>query len=303
MTPLRPVQSPVFVDVIRNPGDPFQILDRYYITAATLTKWTKHALAENLQAGSISSYIGRRTNDYVAGMYTFGSIGGVRELTYVPQYNYWKPALPPAPARLILPSESTAIASALDQSGDTNLFVAASSGLYLYTPDTQYDQALGTLVVPNVVVGGVNLFANVTTPSASTTGGQTVVWILNTQGVLFHVDCPAGSESNPSAWTSPLPFAEGINHYSFYLNSSCSSSIVLFAYSSGDGLLQYTQQPSGEWVQRSIALPTVDINDYIEFTSFTTRISLKDENGSPVPLTQVMLTSEVAVSVYVDNTY
>lgn len=291
-----------FVDVIRTPGDPLQILDRYYITPSTPTKWCKHALAANLQAGSISSCLGHRTNDYVPGIYTFGTIGGQQELIFVPQYNYWNPMLAPSPARLALPPQSRAIASALNQGGDTNLFVAAADGLHVYTPDNQHDSASATLVVPNVIVGDVDLFANAQSLSASTVGNKTVVWVLNAQGELFHLDCLAGSEATPSDWSHPVPFSNGINQYAFYLNSSASNT-VLFAHSSANTLLQFTQQPSGEWVQRGIMLPTTDLGKFVEYTSFTSHIIIQNDYGAPVPQTSVALTSAVSVPVYINNTY
>ncbi|KAH7353145.1 hypothetical protein BKA66DRAFT_598166 [Pyrenochaeta sp. MPI-SDFR-AT-0127] len=277
-----------FVDVIRSPGDPLQILDRYYITPSSPTKWCRHTLAANLEAGSISSVLGHRSNDYVPGIYTFGMIGGKQELIFVPQYNYWNPNLAPSPARLTLPPQSSAIASALDGNGETTY--------------NQHDSATATLVVPNVVIGGVNLFAGVRSLSASTVNSKTVVWAMNAQGELFHTDCPAGSETTISAWSYPVPFAAGITQYAFYLNNSASNT-VLFAYSSGDELLQFTQQSSGEWVQRSIMLPTTDMSNYVEYTSFTTHIAVQDDYGAPVPSTSIAVTSEVPVPVYINNTY
>jgi len=77
----------IFVDIIRKPGDPLKLLDRYYISPGGSPKWNLQKLAADLAAGSISSCLGQRTGDPVPGIYTFGSIGGTQELIFTPQYN------------------------------------------------------------------------------------------------------------------------------------------------------------------------------------------------------------------------
>ena len=75
----------IFVDVVRHPGDPLGLLDRYYITPGGSPQWNLHKLAADLAAGSISSCLGQRTNDPIPGIYTFGTIGGQPELMFTPQ--------------------------------------------------------------------------------------------------------------------------------------------------------------------------------------------------------------------------
>lgn len=112
-----------FVDVLRSPSDPLKLLDRYYIqprsTPSSTPQWVRHTLAADLAAGSISSCLGHRTDDYVPGMYTFGTIATKRELICTPQYNYFRPAVAPNTALLTLPDGATAIASALNGAGDS----------------------------------------------------------------------------------------------------------------------------------------------------------------------------------------
>ncbi|KAH8686166.1 hypothetical protein BGZ61DRAFT_533733 [Ilyonectria robusta] len=288
-----------FVDVIHSPTND---LDRYYVLSSGLTKWVRHPWAINLGAGLIDSCLGRRTGDEIPGIYTFGSLEGTKELIFVPEYNFWDQNLQPPLARLQLPQQPGTIASALNSSGYSNLFVAAASGLYVFAPNAQYDGASGTLVVPDATIGGVDLFANITSLAAYTAGNKTVVWALGQQGQLFHVDCTAGEETTPSAWSTPVPFSANINQFAFFLNAA-STNIVLFAYSSGQDILQFTQQPSGEWVQRHILMPPSESSKYVEFTSFTTRIALQDDYGSPIPFQNMNITSEVPVSVYINDTY
>jgi hypothetical protein len=297
-----PVQN-CFVDILRNPGNPLKLLDRYYIQPGSSPQWVRHTLAADLKAGSISSCLGHRTDDFVPGIYTFGAIGNTQELIYSPQYNFFRPAVAPNAARLTLPAGSTSIASALNSNGDTNLFVAAAGGLYLFTPDNQGDQSSPVLVVPSSTIAQINILGGVSSLSASTTSTRTVVWGLNAQGDLFYVGCPAGSEATASAWSIPIPLSSGVEGFAFYLNIHASNN-VLFAHLSGQQLQQLTQDPvTGAWTQRSILLPATKVDDIIEYNSFTTHISITDGNGSPVANTPVTVTSTSPVSVYINNVY
>ncbi|PMD35109.1 hypothetical protein L207DRAFT_517206 [Hyaloscypha variabilis F] len=298
----NPVQN-CFVDIMRTAGDPLALLDRYYITPGSTPQWAKHTLAIDLKAASISSCLGHRTNDYVPGIYTFGTIGTTRELIYAPQYNFFRPAVAPLASRLTLPAGATAISSALNGNGDTNLFVAGTGGIYVFTPDNQGDGSSPVLAVPSSTLAQINILAGVSELSASTTSSRTVVWALNAQGSLVHTYCPAGQEATASAWSTPIPLCSGVEGFAFYLNMAASNN-VLFAHLSGAQLLQLTQDPlTGTWSQRNILLPATAINDMIEFNSFTTHISIYDANGLPVTNTPVTLTSTSPVTVYINNVY
>ncbi|KAF5650608.1 putative RNA-directed DNA polymerase from transposon X-element [Fusarium sp. NRRL 52700] len=297
----KPGTLTCFVDVIRNPTSSVQVIDRYYVLSSGLTRWVRHALPDNVQPGLIYSCLGRRSGDSIPGIYTLGAIEGTQELIYVPEYNFWDKNVQPLLSRLQLPPQVGAIGTAFNNSGCSNLFLAAASGLYVFGPDGQHEGASGTLVVPNNIVGGIDMFANITTLSAYTLGNKTVVWALGQQGQLFHMDCPAGEETSTSAWSTPVSFSTDVNQFAFFL-SSASTQIVMFVYS-GQDLFHYTQQHSGEWVKRNILLPPPDSTKYVEFTSFTTRIVLRDDYGSPVPFQNVDITSEVPVSVYINDTY
>jgi hypothetical protein len=244
-----------------------------------------------------------RTDDYVPGIYTFGTIGSTQELIYAPQYNYFRPAVAPNATRLTLPAGATSIASALNSNGDTALFVAGTGGLYLFTPDNQGDQSSPVLAVPSSIIANNNILAGASSLSASTTGSRTVVWGVNVQGDLFHVYCPAGSEATASAWSSPIPLCSGVEGFAFYLNISASNN-VLFAHLSGQQLLQLTQDPAtSTWTQRSILLPPTSIDDMIEYNSFTSHICTTDDNGIPVPNIPVTLTSTSPVTMYINDVY
>ncbi|KAF9069721.1 hypothetical protein BDP27DRAFT_1363075 [Rhodocollybia butyracea] len=286
-----------FVDIIRTPGDPLKELDRYYISPSSSPHWNRHTLAIDLSSGSIQSCLGNRTADFVPGIYTFGSISGAQELIFAPQFNAFRANVPPSVSRLTLPSGATAIASALNSSGVTNLFVAAPSGLYLFATNNQ-----GDLATPLQVINS-SVFSGVSSLSALTAGSRTAVWGINTQAELCYTSCPAGSEATPSSWSIPVPICTGAEGFAFYLNSQAPSN-VLFVHLNGQEILQLSQDPvTGCWSQRSILIPATAIDDVFQYYSFTTHIQVTDANGVSAPNTPVSLSVAAPVSVYVNNVY
>ncbi|KAI1121515.1 hypothetical protein F5Y10DRAFT_288424 [Nemania abortiva] len=295
-----------FVDILRDPSDPLKLLDRYYINFDTPTNWVRHRLPIDLKADSISSCLGYRDRDYCPGIYTYGLIEDTHQIIYAPQKNFFRPDVPPNPARFLLPPKATAIASSAGADGNTVLFLAAEGGLFVYGADNQYDGAEASLVVPTTVVGKINLFGGVSSMTATTVGSKTVVWLLNAQGDLFNATCAAGRETDPSAWSSPIPFCSGVNRYAFYLNKSNNAGNVIFAHLSGDQMAVFTQDANstaGEWARRNILLPATKPDDFVEFNSFTATITVTNDNGVKLADVPVDLTAESPVPVYINNVY
>ena len=287
----------IFVDILRTPGNALQLLDRYYITPGGKPQWNLHELAADLAAGSISSCLGQRTGDPLPGIYTFGTIGNEQELIFTPQYNYFRPTAPPSPARLTLPAGASAVASALNSSGVTNLFVAGTAGLFVFTPDNQDDQATPIQIVSNSIVAGASSLA------AATAGNRTAVWGLDPQGNLFYVACPAGSEAQSTAWSNPVPLVSGVEGFAFFLNLKAGNN-VLFAHLDGQDLVQLTQDPvTTDWLQRDILLPSTSSSDVAVFNTFTTHIQVTDNNGVAAPNAAVGVTATSPVSVYINDVY
>ncbi|MEV2268379.1 hypothetical protein [Nonomuraea africana] len=292
----------IFVDVLRRSDDPLRLLDRYYITPGNSPQWRLHKLAADLAAGSIVNCLGQRPNDprpdvHIPGIYTFGTISGEPQLLFTPQYNYVQPTHAPTPARLTPPSGTSAIASALNGSGVTNLFVAAADGLYLFAPDNQHDLATPVQIVTD------DLFAGATTLAAATDANRTAVWGLGPQGTLCYVSCPAGSEADPTAWSTPVPLLPSVEQFAFFLNIGAGNN-VLFADVDGQDLVQLTQDPvTTDWLQRSILLPATDPDDVIVYNSFTTHVAVTDDSGLAAPNTAVAVTATSPVSVYLNDVY
>lgn len=287
----------IFVDILRAPGDPLKLLDRYYIEPGGTPTWNLHKLPADLAAGSISSCLGQRRGDPIPGIYTFGTIGSEHELIFVPQYNYFRHTVAPSPARLTLPAGASAIASALNGSGVSNLFVAATAGLFLFIPGNQHDRATPVQIVSNGLIAGASSLA------AATNAGRTAVWGLDPQGSLFYVMCPAGSEADPAAWSNPVPLLPAAEGFAFFLNLNAGNN-VLFAHVDGQNLVQLTQDPvTTDWLQRSILLPPTASSDVTQYNSFTTHIQVTDDNRVGAPDTAVAVTATSPVSVYLNDVY
>ncbi|KAL8776816.1 MAG: hypothetical protein Q9203_002974 [Teloschistes exilis] len=288
-----------FVDIWRSPpaSNPLKLLDRYYILPNGSPHWHLHQLPIDLAAGSITSCLGRRSKDPVGGIYTYGTIGGTPELIYVPQYNAFRPNVPPSPARLAIPAGTQSIATSIDPDGHSHLFVSASDGLFYFTPDDQDDDSAGVVIVRSPAV------ASASELSAMTAGGFTVVWGLNPQRALFYTKCHAGSESDPSAWSAPMPLVSNVESYSFYANKSAGNS-VLFAHISGQQIAQLTQdRVTGNWIKRQMLLPTTEVSHMVEFNGFTTRMEVIDDNGLQQKDVDVILSATSPVSVFVNDVY
>ena len=288
-----------FVDIWRSPpaSNPLKLLDRYYILPNGSPRWHLQQLAIDLAAGSISSCLGRRTKDRVGGIYTFGTIGGTPELIYVPQYNPFRPAEAPSPARLSIPAGTKSMATSIDLDGHSNLFVSGSSGLFVFTPDEQDDGSTAVQIITSSIV------ANASELSAMTAGGYTVVWGLNPQRTLFYSKCFAGSEADPTAWSAPIPLVLNVESFSFYANTGAGNN-VLFAHVTGQQIVQLTQDPvTSNWIKRQILLPTTDVSHMVEFNGFTTRLEIIGDNGLQQKDVDVVLTATSPVSVFINDVY
>ncbi|CAI4215984.1 unnamed protein product [Parascedosporium putredinis] len=300
-TGTTPVQN-CFVDILRRADDPLKLLDRYYIDLKYTPRWNRHTLPIDLGAGSVQSALGRRPADSSPGIYTFGNVGASSQLIYQPQYTTRTSLVPPRPTRLMMPSDPTAIASALSSTGSTNLFLAASGGLYLFTPEKQTDAAEPVLAVP-ASFGGRNVLGRVLSLHASTVGKTTAVWALNTQGQLIYMTCAAGKEATPSEWSAPLPIGSQVESFAFYINRAVGESNVVFCNGAAGTLQQLTQDPTTlSWQSSSILLPPTEVEDVSTFDSFTTQITVQ-KNGVPASNLAVLLISDTAVSFQANDLY
>ncbi|KAI8804187.1 hypothetical protein BJ742DRAFT_856984 [Cladochytrium replicatum] len=298
-----------FVDIYKFP-DQNTLLDRYYVRLdpATEYKWKKHPLPVTVSAGDITSCLGQRTIREKSGIYTFSQLLGKHSLYFTPQTNPFSPTVAPSSVEIPLPAGATAIASSLSvDKQNTNLFVTAPDGLYVYTPKNQEPKSKLVRAVNAVPLAKMVSFEGISELSASSDKEQTSVWALNKEKKLFYMSCTLGREEDPSSWTCPAIICENVVSFSFFLNQELSHN-VLFAHlktASGDTITQLSQDPTkrGPWAKRRILLPATDASHKHEFTSFTTHLKVMKDNGVGIPNAPVTLTSITPVSVYIDNMY
>lgn len=298
-----PVQN-CFVDILRRVNDPLKLLDRYYIDLkdGSSPQWNRHTLPIDVGAGSVTAALGRRPTDSAPGIFTFGTVGTAKQLVYLPQYVSRTSLVPPRPSRLVTPQDPTAIASALNKAGNTNLFLAAAGGLYLYTENNQKDQSVPVLVVPSTL-GGQNILGKVLSLHASTVGNTTAVWSLNTQGKLVYMTCPSGSEATPSAWSMPLPIASQVESFAFYINKAVGEANIVFCHLAGGKMQQLSQDPTTlAWSSRTILLPPTEVEAVSSFDAFTSQITIT-KDGLPAADLPVHLISDKATTFQANDLY
>ncbi|CAK4033847.1 Hypothetical predicted protein [Lecanosticta acicola] len=285
------------VDIWRSAGSN-NSLDRYYVISGhSPQQWNQHLLAIDLDAGSVSTVLGQRSSDSIPGLYTFGMIDGQSELIYAPIYNFFRPSNPPSPARLALPAGTTSMSAASDRSGHTNLFVSHVGGLSVFPPSGQRDGATPVPCLAGPLVSGATQLQSYTVEST------TSVWGRNAQGGLFYATCPAGNEAQQSSWSTPALLLPLVEAFAFY-NGISTNSHTLFAHISGQDIRELDQDPvTSMWRERKIMLPSTDINDMVEFDSYTTRLEVLDSNSIPQPNVGISLTSISPVPVFVDEVY
>ncbi|KAL4994916.1 hypothetical protein BDV10DRAFT_188550 [Aspergillus recurvatus] len=294
-----------FADVIRDPADDNKVIDRYYIDMKSSPKWTFHPLPDDISAGSVFSCLGKRPQDPVGGIYTFGFIGSKQDLIYTPAATKDRPF--PESIHLQIPPYTTSIASMLDSSGNTFLFYVSDAypAIFVFTPDQQYNGACAELAAISQFIIDTGILYSTQSLTATSVGARTVLWGLNYLSELYSLWCPSGSETNQDAWSNPVPICYDVFQFAHYLNANQgAANSILFAQTSDSQLTQLTQDPNTSiWAERKVLLPGDDVNSVVEFNSYTSHTQVVDVNGIGVPNYPVYLTSSSRVSVNVNDVY
>jgi hypothetical protein len=291
----------IVVDVLRDVTNSNKFIYRYYLDPAkrvTEQVWNGHDLSGNLNAGTISSCLGKKSSQLVEGIYTMGSINSKTELIYTPLYNPFNPVIAANPTRLEIPSGASAMAVAQNSSeGTTGLFVSGHKILYYFPYNKQEDGEAGQVILTN------DLFLNVTQLFANTLNTEVSIWGLNKQGQIFYTKCTIGQETNPASWSTPIPILTNVSQIATYLNNK-SSNNVIFAHTNGTDLVKLTQNPKTSiWEKRNITLPSTDMNNVHSLNTYTTHIQLYKEDNLIASNQKVKITSISPVSVYINHEY
>ncbi|KFZ23685.1 hypothetical protein V502_01836 [Pseudogymnoascus sp. VKM F-4520 (FW-2644)] len=286
---------------------PIATVDRYYIQMDKAPHWVRQKQPPDelkLVFGTYTSCLGRRAGDLVAGIYTkyYDYDVGIPRLAYIPAYNPSGDS-PPTTISLYLPENATAIASAMNADGTTDLWIITSDVLWAYISSEQtgeYDPAV--VVQPQLSTNG-DIFQGTQFLSVSyieTENDFTAeCWGVNGNGDLFRTRCPGYYQG----WTQPVALLSDVFHFRFF-QSMLTSSVVLLAQVGDDPLIQMAQNAvTTTWTQRTVLLEPTDVYQMNEYNSFTTHIEIADSNGNGVPNTSIMLTAVSPVSVYINHAY
>lgn len=295
-------QEYIVVDAIRNPGQPGELLSRYYIDGSTAgaPEWQPHDLAIDVQAQGYSSCLGRSAQGRgVDGLYTQGTVGTSAQLIYTPLYNVFNPQMPPLPSRLSLPGRliGDAIAAARNADNSSDLYVAAHGSLYWFASTNQKDGATGVRVASNPLLTAVRSL------HACAADGAITVWGLNGNDQVFYLSCPLGQQAQSTAWSVPLPIMTGTDAISPFIDRNFSAN-TFFAHT-GTGLVKLVKSPTtGLWSQRAITLPaSATTKPATPIHSYTTHIQVTDASGQAATSVDVAISATNVTSVYINHLY
>ncbi|GAA3618076.1 hypothetical protein [Flavivirga jejuensis] len=290
----------IVVDILKDPSNSNTFVNRYYLDPdkkITGQVWNGHDLSADLNAYTISSCLGKKLDQLVEGIYTMGQINNITELIYTPLYNVFNPAIPANPSRLTLPTGASAMASVKNNPDGTALFVSGDKALHYFPCNKQEDGDASQMILQN------DLFLNVTELHANANSSDIIVWGLNKQGQVFYTKCAIGSETEPAAWSTPIPILTEVTQIASYLNPENSTNVI-FAHTDGANLVKLIQNPTTTmWEQRNITLPPTDINDVLSFNTYTTHIQVSREDNLVASNQHVDITSTSPVSVYINNKF
>ncbi|QDS68840.1 hypothetical protein FKW77_007134 [Venturia effusa] len=288
-----------FVDVLQGTpeSNTQRLLDRYYINLDEAVKWRKQTLPIDLKAGSIVNAIGFPDGHFVGGMYTYGKIMSKAEIIYGPAFNVFNPSVPPNPIRLKASESTTSIASALNAQGRSVLFFSAEHGISVFAANNQKESSVASTILT------LPITRSATQLSAETRAGITALYGVSIQGELFYTTCPAGHETSPEAWTTPMTLVSHVQSFAFFINAKAGNN-TLFVLAEEKDVIQLTQDPlTKEWASRAVILPGTDINDVVRFDAFNTRITAQTNDGKPAVGQEVLVSAVSPIGVYVNGFY
>lgn len=282
-------------------------IDRYFIDTKkeiSLYNWNLYTLPVDMTAANSVAVCGRKDGDLSPGVYTMGNVGNSpsNSIVYQEMYDPWTPGNTGSITRLNLPDGVSPISIATTPSSSsseyTDLYVTADNGtLYFFAADNQSDNAQGFALFTNT------MFQTTNTLFAYTNEQKVVVWGLNRAGEIFYTQCNTAEVSTPTAWSYPLSLANNVEQISPYVNK-INGGNTYFAHIGTDTFKKVFQDPiSSNWTTQDILL-TADLSSTAKkFNSFTTLISVIDENNTPIGNTPILISSAYRVPVYVNNHY
>lgn len=269
-------------------------LQNYVVNLKGANAWAVLQTAENFDT-VLGQVIGKAKASSFAGLYQLTSVNNSLTVDFTPLQSMFGP---PTVIKMTAPKGATKMAALpVDEQNNTNVFITASDGLYLFTPDKQLNFGKATKIIDHAIFAGTQkLYAH-------QSNGYTVVWGLNQQGEVFYSQCVKGQENVAKAWSYPVPILTGVAQIASFLGQKNDSNVI-FAHTQGQHIVQLTQDvKTTNWHQREILLPGTKANDVVEYNTYTTHIQLTGDDKLPLSEATLAITSTSLCSVYIDNVY
>lgn len=275
-------------------SDTTEYIQNYTVNLTGNNAWAVLQTAENFDS-VLGQVIGRPEASSYAGLYQLTSLNDGLTIDFIPMQSI---VGPPTITKMKAPDGATKLAAVtVNDQNVTNLFVSAKDGLYLFTPDKQVNFGEAVKVVDNPIFAGTQkLYAH-------QSSAHTIIWGLNQQGEIFYSRCAKGQEGVATAWSYPVPILSGVEQITSFLNQQSANSVI-FAHTQGQEIIQLTQDPqTTNWHQRKILLPSPNINDVVEYNTFSTHIQLAGDDKLPLSESTLSITSSSQCSVFVNDVY
>ena len=292
----------VIADVVlpNNDDQPNELISRYFVDwndeIGDDRKWHPHPLPADFD-NTVESCMGKMENEDISGIYTFGSIGNIQQVIYTPLYNEYDLGCPPISARIQLPCKVDAMTTQETEDGYTNLFMCGGGRLLVSTFDNQKDGSAPVTIVKS------DAFYNVKKLYAyrMKNRGLVFVWGYNGENKAFYCYGKDSCLDNADSWSQVFIHFDDVSYFCAYYNEKTESSSIL-AYTNDKKVRLGTQSPETTcWKYYYVSLPASE--ETVKFDSYTTKITVTDENGMILPNKELWLQSKDYYCVYINNTY
>lgn len=196
-------------------------------------------------------------------------------------------------------------------------------------PVGPFSQAAGLLFLPNGAsksrasfqrIHNHPLFSMTRSLHVHNTAALTVVLGVTWQRELYCLECPAGSEGDPEAWSEPAMIAEDVTQIACHPRTRDDGATVIFASKlepAASRLVQLIRDTrTNRWQLLPVLLASADGNDLYPTVqkigddqvihgeggvTYSTRISVTSDQGQPVPNLNLSITSDSLCSVLINN--
>ncbi len=236
----------IIVDLVSNAAT--QTISRFYIDATKQRgyAWLPHDLSGDLQAGTITTFLGCGPNDgpdsypgagdgagnNIGGAYVLGSLAGKPQLQYTPAYDFNHPEETPDPTVFNFPAGTNnaymamGVSSSASNAPYTDLFFATNGQLYFLACADQNDSGQGKPTPVSIYTH--DLFQNIQSLHVKNWNDNIVIWGQSAYtdpktgqitGQLFIMEGVAGQETNADAWSCPIPLLFNVVNSSAYVNN------------------------------------------------------------------------------------